>query len=200
MINIPNSTKQNSNQSADRFKAHWLLTLGLLWLFVSNVAAQCPDLGPRKTVASSFHSSLIIDSADIVRYWGDAINQDGSAADVLSPLTLTGYTGSPLAVAASSISGTNHQHYLLTTTNLYGWGHSARTINTAVITDVALTTIALPAGVLIGDINFIRASNGGVALVTNSGHVWIKAGNNSICTLKSVMQGIVNFKINVYVI
>ena len=120
MVNIINFHKQENKPKyrIDRMAA--VLMLSLLMLLSINMKAQCPDYGPQKTVGSSFHSSLIIDSANIVRYWGDEMSADGLAGDVLSPLTLTGYTGTPVAVAAGSNSTTDHQHYLLTTTGLYG--------------------------------------------------------------------------------
>ncbi|MFN8268310.1 MAG: hypothetical protein U0T31_09915 [Chitinophagales bacterium] len=143
----------------------------------------CPEFGPQKRVASSFHSTAIIDSANTVRYWGDGVNQTGSGANVPFPLTLTGYTGTPVALAASSVgaSGT-HQHFLLTTTNLYGWAYSANTIVNGTAGNTALTTIALPAGVTAATASFIEASNGGLALVTTAGEVWIKAGTGSLCS------------------
>lgn len=146
-------------------------------------ADMCPEFGPQKRVASSFHSTAIIDSANIVRYWGDGVNQDGSGTNVPFPITLTGYTGTPVALAASSIGASaQHQHFLLTTTNLYGWAYSANTIVNGTAGNVALTTIALPAGVTAATTSFIEAASGGLALVTTTGEVWIKAGAASLCT------------------
>ena len=182
MVNIINFHKQENKPKyrIDRMAA--VLMLSLLMLLSINMKAQCPDYGPQKTVGSSFHSSLIIDSANIVRYWGDEMSADGLAGDVLSPLTLTGYTGTPVAVAAGSNSTTDHQHYLLTTTGLYGWGYSTNTIISGTAGDVALTNMVLPTGITASMISFIEAANGGIAIVTTSGDVWVKAGTGSICS------------------
>ena len=140
--------------------------------------AQCPDLStPRKSMASSFHSSIVIDYNDIVTYWGDAANQS-TGSDQLSPVALTGYTGSPLSVAAGSTGASNHQLYLHTSTNIYGWGESENTIVSGTGNSfVSLTTISLPSGVSISDVNYIEAAGGGLCLVTNTGTAYVRKGN-----------------------
>ena len=186
-----NVLKTWMSQSENNFKKQLSFFLGICFLLIAtgNLNAQCPDYGARKKVASSFHSTEIIDSAGVVRYWGDAIDASGSGANVLTPLTLTGYTGIPVALAAGSTSATTHQHYLLTTTNLYGWGYSANTIINATLGNVALTNIAFPAGVTAATTSFIEGANGGIALVTATGEVWIKAGAGSACAPSAYGDG-----------
>ena len=183
MINLFNKRMLRSGRSS---MGLYLLLGGILAFFAGTNTAKadvCPEFGPQKRVASSFHSTAIIDSANTVRYWGDGVNQTGSGANVPFPLTLTGYTGTPVALAASSVgANAQHQHFLLTTTNLYGWAYSANTIVNGTAGNTALTTIALPAGVTAATSSFIEASNGGLALVTTTGEVWIKAGTGSLCS------------------
>ena len=183
MINLFNKRMLRSGRSS---MGLYLLLGGILAFFAGTNTAKadvCPEFGPQKRVASSFHSTAIIDSANTVRYWGDGVDQTGSGANVPFPLTLTGYTGTPVALAASSVgANAQHQHFLLTTTNLYGWAYSANTIVNGTAGNTALTTIALPAGVTAATASFIEASNGGLALVTTAGEVWIKAGTGSLCS------------------
>lgn len=153
----------------------------LLTAFALKTAqAQCPDLATaRKPMASSFHSSILITHDSLVRYWGDAASVTltaGAATNVPSPLTLTLYTGIPLSVAGGSTAAGDHQLYLQTTTNIYGWGNSNNTIVGGTAGDVAFTTISLPGTVTISQVSFIEAAGGALALVTTSGNVWVKNG------------------------
>ncbi|GAA4455543.1 hypothetical protein GCM10023092_19380 [Rurimicrobium arvi] len=141
-------------------------------------------------MASSFHSSVVITNGDSVRYWGEASNASGSGADVLSPLTLTGYSGTPVSVAAGSASSTNHQLFLHTTTAIYGWGYSNKTIRGNVTGNIGLSTVPLPSGITISDVNFIEASCGALAIVTNSGSVYVRqGGDNASSAQTSLIYG-----------
>ncbi|MBL7712678.1 MAG: hypothetical protein JNL13_09450, partial [Chitinophagaceae bacterium] len=146
--------------------------------------AQCPDLSTaKKPMASSFHSSVIIDYNHTVRYWGDGASPTSPGAHVYVPNTLTGYAGTPISVAAGSVGNSaQHQLYLHTSDTLYGWGYSNKTIDAATGGNVALTAIPLPVGVRTSDINFIEAANGGLGIVTNSGAVYIRRGNTVFST------------------
>lgn len=152
---------------------------------------QCPDPAGYARIASSFHSSVMIDYNGDVRYWGQGANAT-SGADVLAPVTLpaSGYAGTPVTVAAGSVSSSgSHQLFLLTTQGLYGWGRSIGTITAATGT-VAISQIALPLQALTGTVNllasdiaFITASGGTLVIVTRigntgrtNGEVYVKRG------------------------
>lgn len=148
--------------------------------------AQCPPLTARKLMASSFHSSIIITHDSIVRYWGDNASLSPIGDDQLIPATLpkTSYGGASavaISVAAGSVGASDaHQLFLHSTTGIYGWGRSANTIVSGTSTGVVgVTNIALPSGVSIGDVSFIEAAGGGLCLVTNSGALWVRKGNNA---------------------
>ncbi|HTN17724.1 MAG TPA: Ig-like domain-containing protein [Chitinophagaceae bacterium] len=145
------------------------------------VFAQCPDLSTaRKPMASSFHSSVIIDYNKVVRCWGDGASPTSAGTHLYSPVTVSGYTGTPLSVAAGSVDAdASHQLYLHTSDTLYGWGYSNRTINATTAGNVTLTRIPLPGGVRTSDVSFIEASTGGLAIITNSGEVYVRKGNTT---------------------
>jgi alpha-tubulin suppressor-like RCC1 family protein len=151
-----------------------LLALGL-GILAFNAIAQCPTYGPQKKMASSFHSSIIITSGDSVRYWGQAAGTSGSG-DVLVPATLTGYSGTPISVAASSVAGgpgsNSHQLFLHTSAAVYGWGASNGVILGSSNSAQAFREIFIP--VPIAQVSFIESSSGGLALVTNTGAVWVR--------------------------
>lgn len=150
-------------------------------LALNTAKAQCPPNNPKKLMASAFHASVLITNTGSVRYWGQDASQSltaGVSTNVLSPLTLTGYTGTPVSVAASSAGVREPSLFLHTTTNIYGWGYSNSTIAGGTGGDIALSTIALPTGVTIDQVSFIESSLGGLALITNSGAVYIKQGGN----------------------
>lgn len=157
---------------------------------VKSNGQACPDYAAaQKRVASSFHSTIMIDHTGAVKYWGQNGDPNTAPADALTPGTLAGFDGTPVAVAAGSrgSGGNNHQLYLLTTTKLYGWGHSGKTIVSGTDAPVVLTDMTgdLPSGVGgVGNISFIEASGGGLALVTTisggvGGEVWVKNGTSS---------------------
>lgn len=156
-----------------------LLPVLFLTLFSGIVKSQTSCFNPEaalRRVASSFHSTIMIDYKGEVMYWGDgaSISTSSSSPHVLIPTRLTDFTGTPIAVAGGSLGPSNfHQLYLLTTTNLYGWGYSNGTI-TSTTANVGISTIALPAGVNATDIVAIEAAAGGLAIVTSVGHVYIK--------------------------
>jgi alpha-tubulin suppressor-like RCC1 family protein len=168
-----------------------LLFLAISLMSMRQVHAQCPDLStPRKTMASSFHSSVMIDYTGAVVYWGDGADPVTAGTDILSPLVLTGYTGTPLSVAAGSV-GASEQHalFLHTTTNIYGWGYSNKTINNTATGNVTLSPITLPAGVSISNVNFIEGSACGLVIVTNSGAVYVKQGGATGGTYTALVYG-----------
>ncbi|MFA6151805.1 MAG: T9SS type A sorting domain-containing protein [Chitinophagaceae bacterium] len=153
-----------------------LLTLTSI-LTVQAAFAQCPNYGPRKPIASSYHSTIMIDYNNKVLYWGQEANPV-TFADVLKPDTLTGYAGTPLSVAAGSVTTDNNVLFLHTTSGIWGWGENNNTISFGgVVGNIGFTKLTLPTGVDSTNINFIEGSNCGLALVTKNGAVYIKQGN-----------------------
>ncbi|MDA3616812.1 hypothetical protein [Polluticaenibacter yanchengensis] len=159
------------------------ILLLLIALFNNELKSQTScfnEQSPLRRVASSFHSTIIIDYKNEVMYWGDGASTTltaGTNTNVLIPTALTGFTGNPVAVAAGSVGSTNqHQLFLLTTTNLYGWGFNNGTISSSTSSNVGITTIALPAGISATDIIAFEAAAGGLAIVTTAGNVYIKQG------------------------
>lgn len=141
----------------------------------------CPAASAHELVASSVNGTVVINGQPALSYWGQGSSSADAGVNVPLPLTLYEYTGVPLGVAASGVSTTNGtQMWILSNAGLWGWGYSANTINAAV-GNTSLTKMALPTGVTISDVAFIRSSKGGLALVTNAGNVWIKAGAGSSC-------------------
>lgn len=141
----------------------------------------CPAASAHDLLASSVNGTVVINGQPALSYWGQGSSSADAGVNVPLPLTLYEYTGSPLGVAASGVSTSNGtQMWILSTTGLWGWGYSANTINAAV-GNTSLTKMALPTGVTIGNVAFIRSSKGGLALVTTSGAVWMKAGAGSSC-------------------
>lgn len=190
----------------------FLLVLISVCILVSKTAmAQtqtCPDFSERR-VASSFHSTLMIDHEGKVMVWGDGAMWNWASGNtfILSPTELpaTSFLGTPRAVAAGSVGGGSattfaHQMFLLTSQALYGWGqNNGGTINHADVSAssyAALRTLTLPQITVGGntqamqasDIAFIEASGGGIAIVTKlssensgrtNGEVYIRNGGNA---------------------
>ena len=164
-----------------RFMRMLFLPLLFLTLFSGIVKSQTSCFNPEaalRRVASSFHSTVMIDYKGDVMYWGDGASAtDATNSNVLIPTRLSGFTGTPVAVAGGSLGALNtHQLFLLTTTNLYGWGYSNGTISTTSTGNIALTSIPLPAGVTAANIAALEAGGGGLAIVTSTGSVYIRQG------------------------
>lgn len=160
-----------------------ILFLLLSVFLVQSVYAQCPALVARKTMASSFHSSVLITYDSVVRYWGDEADIDG-VDDILTPVTLAksnygGASAVALSVAGGSTGAGTHQLYVHSTVGIYGWGVSANTIVSGTSGQVGITNIALPGGVSISDVSFIEAAAGGLCLVTNAGALYVRKGNGA---------------------
>ncbi|MET0466652.1 MAG: hypothetical protein ABW007_26065, partial [Chitinophagaceae bacterium] len=146
-------------------------------------ALGCAAPSANDLVASSNHATLVINGQPSVSYWGQASSSAEAGVSVPTPRVLYEYNGTPRGVAASAVTegtaASATQMWILTTEGLWGWGYSARTINSAAAGAAGLTIMALP--VSINNVSFIRSSRGGLALVTQTGEVWIKAGTSSAC-------------------
>jgi alpha-tubulin suppressor-like RCC1 family protein len=141
----------------------------------------CATASASDLLASSVNGTVVINGQPAASYWGSSASSADAGQNTPLPITLYEYNGSPKGVAASGVSATNGtQMWIHTSTGIWGWGYSANTVNSAA-GYTSLTKMALPSGVTISNVAFIRSSKGGLALVTATGEVWIKAGANSAC-------------------
>jgi len=122
--------------------------------------------------------------------WGGSSNADGST-DQLIPTPITpennySYRGEIVDVTTAASGDTNSdQYFILTTEGLYVWGVRIKagvyrtSLNDGMypIDTDAFQEIPLPSGVEASDIRNIEATTENIALLTNSGEVWI-AGYN----------------------
>ncbi|WP_188604782.1 DUF7507 domain-containing protein, partial [Aquaticitalea lipolytica] len=115
--------------------------------------------------------------------WGDAMGPTG--VEITSPLEVSpangyNYTGTVLlATLGDQISSSNPQNFVLTTTGLYVWGNEGQVIANSLTTSSTFQPTTLPVGVLPADIRKLKASNDILAILTNSGNVYIRALSNA---------------------
>lgn len=149
-------------------------------------AIGCPLPTASDLVASSNHATLTINGTPSVSFWGQGSSTAEAGLDVIAAKILYEYNGSPIGVAAGGLSETvaaqGTQMFLHTTAGIWGWGYSANTIMANRAASVPITYIAPPSSVAVTNISFIRAARGGLALVTTSGNVWVRAGAASLCS------------------
>ncbi len=182
-----------------------LLKLFFLILISSTVQAQycVSDCNPNTFVNSAdpntieydnlisvFHASLAKEKDGSFKVWGQVSNSNGTS-DLLSPTLIApgngfNYTGTPLRVAAGSVSNTGHQFALLTTDGLYVWGTTNTLISSTIKTTPAFGKITingktdgLPAGVNPSDVKMMFGSYRTLAIVTCSGDAWVLSFNGS---------------------
>lgn len=146
----------------------------------------CPLPSANDIFASSVHASLVMNGTPSVTFWGEAASSAEPGINVPAPLTLFEYNGNPRGVAASGVamspSAQATQMWLLTDQGIWGWGYSANTLFTSRVGASPMAQLALPSGVTASQVSFIRSSRGGIALVTTSGNVWVRAGAGSSCS------------------
>lgn len=139
---------------------------------------------------SVFHASLAKEKDGSFKVWGQVSNSNGTS-DLLSPTLIApsngfNYTGTPLRVAAGSVSNTGHQFALLTTDGLYAWGTTNTLISSTIKTTTAFGKITingktdgLPAGVNPSDVKMMFGSYRTLAIVTCTGDAWVLSFNGS---------------------
>jgi len=142
--------------------------------------------------SGSYHSNLYIGNSsgtNVVLAWGQNMSLyiTGAGTNYTSPTVVpaTSYASSiPLEVRSSSSGGANGYSALVlrTSTKLYFWGTTA---NLTAITTMASfggaslvaansdVTAKLPAGVAITDIKQVAVSQKALAIVTNSGNIYV---------------------------
>ncbi|PZU19543.1 MAG: hypothetical protein DI622_08830, partial [Chryseobacterium sp.] len=139
---------------------------------------------------SVFHASLAKEKDGSFKVWGQVSNSNGTS-DLLSPTLIApgngfNYTGTPLRVAAGSVSNTGHQFALLTTDGLYVWGTTNTLVSSTIKTTSAFGKITingktdgLPAGVNPSDVKMMFGSYRTLAIVTCTGDAWVLSFNGS---------------------
>lgn len=156
----------------------------------------CATASASDLLASSINGTVVINGQPAASYWGYGASSADAGQNTPLPITLYEYNGTPRGVAASGVSATNGtQMWIHTSTGLWGWGYSANTI-TSGAGYTSLAKMSLPAGVTISNVAFIRSSKGGLALVTTTGEVWIKAGGGSGCNASIYGDGSTNLDLN----
>lgn len=153
----------------------------------------CPLPSAKDIVASSMHATLAINGQPTAAFWGQSSSSAEPGIDVPAPKTLYEYNGDPVAVAASgtseTVAGQATQMWVQTAQGIWGWGYSGNTINASRPGVLPITQLTLPSGVAGSDVNFIRSSRGGIAIVTNAGTVYVRAGAGSACSGRAYGDG-----------
>lgn len=156
-------------------------------------AIGCPLPSAKDIVASSLHATLAINGQPTATFWGQAASSAEPGINITIPKTLYEYNGDPVAVAASGISestsGQATQMWVQTALGIWGWGYSGNTILPTRPGVLPITQLTLPSGVAGSDVNFIRSSRGGIAIVTNSGAVYVRAGSATACSGRAYGDG-----------
>lgn len=154
-------------------------------------AQVCDPSNPYDQIVSSYHSSLARSSAGIFYIWGEQTGPTSSNNDLLSPTAMVSgsngfiFSGTPLLAAM----GSHHEEpqvFLLTTNGLYVWGTEGLVIHADNTTSDAIQLVTgtgtgngLPAGVSPSDVKYLTATYKALAIVTNSGNVYVLgAGSN----------------------
>lgn len=135
-------------------------------------------------IASSMRGVLAINGQPSVVYWGESSSSAIAGGHVPDHRVLYEYNGVPKGVAASATGNAttaSSQMWILTDEGIWGWGVSANTISATIPGMVGMYYVALPSGLTPANIGFLRSSRGGLAVVTTTGEVWIKAGAGSGC-------------------
>lgn len=127
---------------------------------------------------AGYHSTMAVTATGLY-VWGDAMAANGST-DLLNPTALTpansyNYTGTPvLFTQGDGDEGDDPQSFLLTTTGLWVWGYEDAVIPTAATAATTFQATTLPGGVLPSDVREMTACWGVLALVTNTGNVFVR--------------------------
>ncbi|WP_018344039.1 gliding motility-associated C-terminal domain-containing protein [Cytophaga aurantiaca] len=135
-------------------------------------------------IISDYHSTIARRQDGSFVVWGEGKASDG-VGNVLVPQQINstnypGLTGTPLKGALGSNTINNSQAILLTTTGLFAWGTRNIVINQVFTTSTTFQKISvagksdgLPPNVLPKDVKIMTATFHSLAIVTDSGHVWV---------------------------
>ncbi|WP_291401955.1 invasin domain 3-containing protein, partial [Daejeonella sp.] len=152
------------------------------------VNAQCDPNQKYDKIVSGYHQSIALKQSGIFSVWGQDLSSSGTG-DILSPIDLissnySALTGTVLKVSIGGEGGTGREQAIaLTTDGLFAWGTEGKVLSNALTTSAAFQKIQtptngdastkLPTGVSPSDVSMIQASNQTLAILTNSGNVWM---------------------------
>jgi gliding motility-associated-like protein len=174
------------------FKKLRLVFILFIGLFTNSliVNAQCDPNQKYDRIVSGFHQSAALKKSGIFAVWGQDIGSSGTG-DVLAPqdLNSTNYSGLTGTVLKVSIGGEGglgtEQAIALTTDGLFAWGNVGKVLANSLTTSAAFQKIKTPTGgntnattklpteVNPSDVVMMQASNQTLAILTNSGNVWM---------------------------
>ncbi len=171
------------------FKNFTMLKVALFsisFLFYSShvLSQTCNPNDLYDQIVSDYHSTIARRQDGSLVVWGERKASDG-VGNVLTPKEINstnypGLTGIPLKGALGSNTIDNSQAILLTTTGLFAWGKPGLVIGAALTTNstfqkitVAGKSDGLPPNVLPKHVKIMTATFHSLAIVTDSGHVWV---------------------------
>lgn len=164
-------------------------------LYSSGLQAQgCNPNNPYDQIQSGFHTTLATRPDGSFQIWGSgaAANGNGNSGggrDHLTPVTLEphatdptknyNYTGVPLFATIATNTTSSMQGFILSSDGLYAWGSTNTAVGTGLYPSTGFQSISLPNGVTPSDVKDLMATFGALAILTNSGEVWISARHTS---------------------
>jgi gliding motility-associated-like protein len=188
-----NQSSQGSSRGLALFRVlkSQFITICLLSLVfglrTSKLAAQCIPTNKYDKIISSFHQSVALKSDGSYSTWGDKMASNGTSA-VLSPqdINVTNYPTLTGTVLKASLGSTalDAQGIVLTTTGLFAWGKAGTVIDASLTSNgdsfrhISTPTggnlsTGLPSNVAPNDVKILFTTYQTLAIVTNSGDVWV---------------------------
>jgi len=159
--------------------------LFILFLFVFStrqLSAQCNPNALYDNIVGGYHGAIAKQPDGSFKVWGEYMLNNGLShaftPTVINSTNYTALTGTPLF---ASLGGNNdHQAIVLTTTGLFAWGFEGVMLDNAITSSTTFQkltingeTDGLPAGINPTDIKMIFTSNQLLAILTNSGNVYV---------------------------
>ncbi|WP_273566277.1 gliding motility-associated C-terminal domain-containing protein [Maribacter halichondriae] len=173
-----------------------LLLLGLLSMNSVLAQGSCPSLpftNDSEILIEGYHSTIVRTETGF-SIWGDKALADGTTTGNptdITPANGYAYSGTPLlATLGDDLQGSaNPQNFLLATDGLYVWGQENAVVDGTLTSSTSfqlLTVTAptgnpstgLPSGLSPTDVKYMSASKGAIALLTNTGNVYIMADDD----------------------
>lgn len=168
---------------------HLFLNVVVFFCSFSVFAQTCQPNDPYDQIVSDFHSTIARRQDGSLVVWGEGKASDG-ASHVLTPQVINstnypGLTGIPLKGALGSNGKKGNpregsQAILLTSTGLFAWGDRGFVIPSMLTTNTVFQKITvagkadgLPPGIKPENVKIMTATCGSLAIVTDSGYVWI---------------------------
>lgn len=161
-----------------------LLSFSFLYYSLVAISQTCDPNDLYDQIVSDFHSTIARRQDGTLVVWGEMKASDG-VGHVLTPQEINstnypGLTGKPLKGALGSISMNHSQAILLTTTGLFAWGEPGVVISQSLTSNAVFKKITvagksdgLPPNVLPQHVKIMTATYHALAIVTDSGHVWV---------------------------